>query len=165
MDTKVLGNPLANVNKKFFLDAREVFLEHDIRPGLWCSWQMDRILAALPTQARRAWKPLPKFVLSTKTLTENRWMFRKEEPEDAIPTAIMSVAGTELWRRFKRLDLDLLTRRPTIAEEATRMVADHFPEGLAVARRACAEKTQAEWQEVLAQINRGNWLWPVKARG
>lgn len=162
IEIKRLGDPLTNVNKRLFEDAREVFLEKKIRPGVWVAWMLDRVLAAMPTNARARWVPVPKVVLSPKTLVERRWMFRRDEPGDNIATHVTSRAGVELKARFGELErraARLPSRTPAACEALTREL---FPEGPLEARRRAREKTQAEWQEALGQIQRGNWLWPVK---
>lgn len=149
-------------HRRYFEDFLEVCLDKRIRPGAWVAWALDRILVRLPTNARRRFRPQIKVLLSSKTLTEGRWMFREAEGAYCTPHMAKSQAGEAFMaRRYEVRDLILAAQASRA--EADAIVARVFPEGYREARQACAENTRAAGQEVLERIRFGEWLWPLPA--
>jgi hypothetical protein len=161
LSVSFLKDPLAkgSQNRRFFVAAREVFLEHAVRPGVWVAWQLDRVLEKLPPSVRHDWKPVPKVLLSVNTLVQQLWLFKEQEPHFNIARLIHSPAGDVLAKRFADFEVQALVLTPYTPEGITALVKKHFPEGPVEARRLVAEKSKAEWQEVRAQLDRGIWIW------
>lgn len=152
---------MAGQTKGYFEDALEVWTEHDIRPAAWIAWNLDRILSAMPTNARRRFSPRVMQMLSPKTLTEHRWMFRESEAVYA-PRLVPSKAGERLMLTLNELWLYALRHD----EAQVRMAVDAaFPEGYAKRRREVCEKTEAVRQGVLDRIREFEWVWTVPPQG
>lgn len=147
-------------HRRYFEDFLEVCLEKRIRPGAWVAWALDRILARLPTHARRRFRPQIKVLLSPKTLTEHRWMFREVEADYCTPELRKSEAGEQLMAAWRQAKAEIAAGGAT-REAAERALRAAWPEGYAPARRKAAENTRAEGQEVLERIRFGEWIWPL----
>jgi hypothetical protein len=150
-------------HRRYFEDFLEVCLEKRIRPGAWVAWALDRILLRLPTNARRRFRPQIKVLLSPKTLSEGRWMFREAEGAYCTPALTRSAAGEAFMARRRELRAALMASGASTRAEADALAVRAFPEGYAAARRACAENTRAAGQEVLERIRFGEWVWALPA--
>ena len=161
LSVSFLKDPLAkgSQNRRYFVAAREVFLKHDVAPGVWTAWQLDRVLEKLPPSVRHDWKPVPKVLLSVNTLTQQLWLFKQQEPHINVPRQIRTEAGVALAKRFTVFENQVLLLTRRTPESITALLREHFPEGPIEARRLAAEKSKAEWQEVRAQLERGIWIW------
>ena len=157
--------PLAPLrsHRRYFEDFREVCLEKEIRPGAWVAWALDRVLLQLPTNARKRFSPPIKVLLSPKTLTEQRWMFREQEAEYCTPHMNKSRAGEAFMEKWRRVKLHLRDGART-KEHAERLLAEAWPEGYKLARARCRENTAAEGQEVRERIQLGEWIWAIPKR-
>lgn len=150
-------------HRRYFEDFLEVCLEKQIRPGAWTAWALDRVVARLPTHARRRFRPQLKVLLSPRTLTEGRWMFREAEAAYCTPRLERSAAGAAFMARRAEVRHRLLAAGVATREGADAVVAEVFPEGYARAREACAANTAAAGQELRERIRFGEWVWPTPA--
>ncbi len=155
---------LKGKSRKWFEDALDIFEEHDIAPGAWVAWSLDRVLLPMPPNARKRYVPMLKHLFSPKALVENRWQFRNMEADYTTPHLKHSPWGELFVKRFNAMERDVLASldRSELAIKA--IVARHFPEGYAAALKKSQENSLACEQEVLAQIARGNWLWPLPSQ-
>jgi hypothetical protein len=152
---------MAGETRKYFEDALDVFLEHDIRPGAWVAWALDRILTKLPTNARKRFVPQTKMLLSPKTLTEGRWMFRESAGDYSVTALIPTRSGKEFGDRYRKLMLDVLGLPLRDRASIEPLVAAHFPEGASEARRIARENSMRVGQVVRERINEGRWVWQL----
>jgi len=148
--------------REHFEDALELFLKHDVRPGAWVAWALDRLLYALPTNARKKFHPEVKRLLSAKTFEESLWKFREDEATYASAAWVLTPAGEELRARMHRLRwaVDALGSQRTEAQVKA-MVAQHFPEGFEAACAATKENSRVQGQGIETRIQLGHWVWPV----
>jgi len=164
-------HPLApkGSHRRYFEDFRDICLEHDVRPGAWVAWALDRILVKLPTHARRKFRPSVKVLLSAKTLTESRWMFREEDGEYCTPRLVKSEAGEQLMQVWRQVKLSIAPTAMRTKAAAERILAEAWPEpgGYKAARAECAAKTARVGQDVRDRIWMGEWIWdlPKRLRG
>lgn len=153
---------LAGQTRGYFEDALEVFLAHEIRPGAWTAWALDRILLKLPTNARGRFTPQVKQLLSPKTLTESRWQYREAESSYATQGLVTTDAGWVLHDRMHKLETEVLKMEAPRSEAVVKkMVEAHFPEGWVTATRRTREKATHEGQNLITRLKLGHWLWPL----
>jgi hypothetical protein len=152
---------LKGQSRKWFEDALDIFEEADIAPGAWVAWSLDRVLLTLPPNARKRYVPMLKQLFSPKALVENRWQFRNMEADYTTPHLQFSEEGKRLYPRFNAMVREVSQSHDRSERAITAIVAKHFPEGYAAALKKSQENSMRTEQEVLAQIDRGNWLWPL----
>lgn len=145
-------------HRAYFEDALEVFVKENLRPGAYVAWALDRVLSALPTNAKKRFQPPVKVLLSPKTLTTDLWMFREAEGDYAVSRYVETDAGQEFMRVWKRVREEII-RGPRTKEAAQRAVASAWPEGYWRARESVREKVASEGQGLRERLRLGEWVW------
>ena len=148
-------------NKELFEDVRDLCIEHEIPPGAWVAWQLDRILEKLPTHARTRMVPPLKNVFSMRTMTEFRWQFWADYA--GVSRTYLSRAGEKILQRLRCLHA--LTEPMTTEAEIQRATAEAFPYGWPLTYGAAHQQTQREQQKISQQIRDYAWLWERREHG
>jgi hypothetical protein len=150
--------------RRYFEPFLDVCLEHEVRPGAWVAWALDRILLRLPQSARKRFMPQMKTLLSLETLTKSRWAYREAEADYATAWFRPTEEGEKLLWRLRGLEADVFRLDDRTEANVLALSALHFPEGYYVAFKQTQEKSAQLEQEVVARIQLGHWVWPIPHR-